>query len=511
MLIIIVKRKYILIEAKFNHYYQTGLKTGFSRDAQKRILNKKPLYSVSCTQNSLVDLTHNKVLVKRSNIQFKGLKYTAEELENINKIDAYINMNIDKLLYSMEEAVCKYENADKKDIYDPIQVKKYLTERFFNTETQEFLAFFQQITNNQMIQILPEENFNVFLNLSKDQYKLTKKQKKKLEKNFNFAVNKALLKCCTVEILNYLKSNIKDPQIRQDFSSRAKEYENKILKIGLSPKVKKHVNNAEKNLNVKLNLPDDEEFAKFIYENLDFYNKLGLPLPNELHFNNFDFFVKNFNSSIAFYVRFDPQTDNLFVKKYCQDNEKINERNIFYNPADLIKSLDKNDYTDIYEKLRHEIGHFWHNQAMGDRDYDANKSFKTILDPEERVFLNGLKALFVPFEYSSRPYDVSLNDFIDGLKSTIDHKDDYGCGSIFDEDILNKANTIINKLENVKNLVNENFKEFPDVIPYALTNTHELVATAIQFNNRKEYTSEFKIFLKKLGMPDIKDRSYISR
>lgn len=448
------------------------------------------------------DFTYNQLLVKRSNLSFRGTKNedASLKLENLSKTDnKELVSNFNKAVKKMLCAVNKLDTSDISQAYNVDATKKFITDELSNSEVTKFTDLLAKHGNEMPNIRNPIENFDRYLAITAPDLNITPSQKEKLRNNFNLWINRTLLSNFTLEILDHV-SNIQEFKPYKKEINQIKELiDKKISCYGLSTETKDIVIRAKKKLGIKLDLPDSLELAKDTYDSLDLYKKSGQPLISRIKFNDFDPFFGP-GQGIAVYKRH---------KKFKLTN--LNQRTIYYNPIVLQQTLEKGNSKEIYKTIRHELGHYWHNKKIGDARFDTNDREKMlcILSPEEIEPLKKFEDLSENINLENHKADYFYFVDLAKLRYIIKNKNKLGLDKSAIK-IIEEAKPVVEKIEETRDLIKETFLGNPQAISGAFISPNETVAVAIEESNFREYSAEFKKYLEKFGMPEIKDRSYLS-
>lgn len=367
-----------------------------------------------------------------------------------------------------------------------------------------------------MLSIILAVDFSKIENIIKEkEIALPQHCKEELSKRFDLSNTRNTLINNIIEPLEFFKHS----KIFKNSSKGIQEVIDKIgtsIRIfGLSKDVKEIVIKAESDLGVKLNLPDSSDLAKYIYKNLSVHKKLGYALPKEISFNDFDFFTQHNPALSANYISgTKPKEYDEIIAKYPSLTETFNKKKIDFNPAFLLLRQDKKDYIAIFEDLRHELGHFWHNLKIGDEVFHSKEmnSIDGFLSSDDISFFVTLKnslmekACFINDLNFELEENQDLSKIIPDLQKIIKNRDGLNLKNVITDDVIDKFNQIINKLGKITNITLKQFADCPEEAVYALTSPKELVAFSIQKSHNHEYNKDFLNILKKFSAPEVKEQ-----
>lgn len=342
---------------------------------------------------------------------------------------------------------------------------------------------------------------------------LSPEQKAKLLKRFDVSEIRKRLSNEVVESLEFLKCS----KIFNNYSVVIQETIEKMNRaircFGLSQEVKSIVVNTEDNLGVKLDIPDSLVLAKNINERLTQHQKAGYTLPDEVIFNNFDFFATHNSELSAKYVN-NTKPNNFDKAKGSHSTLENTKKQIYFNPVFLFSREERGDYNCILEDLDHELGHFWHNLKIGDDAYNS-KEMNTIdgfLPKEDIGFLLDLKnklskkVCFIPNINIHGEEEENFAEIIPELQNMIEYRLDLGVEDIISDEVIARFSRIRQKLNEITAITLKQFPDYPEEVTYALTSPKELIAFSIQKSPYHKYDKEFWDILKKFGMPKIKEK-----
>ena len=366
-----------------------------------------------------------------------------------------------------------------------------------------------------LVQSLIENDFCKIKNLTTEQgINLSLEQNAELFKRFDLSRTRKKLSNKTVETLEFLKNSKLFDNFSSDIQSAIDKMGKSIRCFGLSEEVKNIVIKSEDNLGVKLDIPNSPDLAKNIYNWLAQHKKSGHALPKEISFNDFDFFTMHNPALSASYASgVKPNDCDEIISKYPSVANKYSKKQIYLNPIFLISRQGKNDPSSIIEDLEHELGHFWHNLNIGDEAFHSKRmnGIDGFLSIKDNNFLLDLKnklsekICFAPSVDLTGKITEDLSEIIPDLQNMIEHRQDLDIEHIITEEIINKFNKIVQKLEKFTSITSKNFSDCPDELVYSLTSPKELVAFSIQKRHDHKYDTEFLEILKRFGMPEIKD------
>jgi|GEM_PF-7120850 len=261
-----------------------------------------------------------------------------------------------------------------------------------------------------------------------------------------------------------------------------------INEIGLSPEVTEIVKKAKDELGIEMIVPDSPKIANFFYDQFDHYKKLGLDLPDRVNLMELNYFIRKMDraGSYAPYSR----------------EIKLN----FMNVCHLIHNgkIDK-----IADTLRHEMIHFVDNMTIGDYNFNNNDNalVQVILSEDEQAFYNNMLKNLTEY-YGKKFLDKNkLTAILDNCNfaKKIKSKKIYDYS---DNDLQTKIDGVIEKVSALKTNLQSYLKSERHVA-IAMNDSAEFKAYVMEKSSTEEIPEELFRVLKKLGMPDMKDRSYL--
>lgn len=480
----------ILIINKINNYQICPQKDNFA---------KSPICSVK--KNTLSHT--NKINL--DNLAFQGNLTVFKDFAN----KKYLEFSLKKILKKFDSASLNL-GADKKSNIRNILDNEKLDELLSSVKAQTGTLF---LPNDPL-----ENGFDqVKIVLQYLGVSLEPSQLNKFQNYFDLAKERKLLKNNTTEVLSYFKNLELFSSMKNAIDDSIMAMDTKIRCFGLSSEVRDIVIKSQKDLGVKLDIPDSKELGNFIYNKLSKQKQAGNSLPQEICFNDFDFFINNGPELSASYVNgAKPKKKKELISKYPALNETFNRKKIYFNPIFLLLRQDKGEFALISEDLGHELGHFWHNLIIGDKAFNSKEmnSLDGFLSGSDRNFLvdleNKLKNKICFIEDLNA--DSEVNDYIcriiPDLKSIINNRDNYELKDILDKGIITRFNQITDKLEKTAQITLKQFTDCEDEALYALTSPKELVAFSIQKNHNHKYDEDFINMLKDLGLPQINNNKF---
>lgn len=419
-------------------------------------------------------------------------------------INKYLTFKLKKVL---QEFDLISQNLDKNNLG--------LKGDILSDKCKNLLNYVAKKTKTMRVYSPIENNFDKIKKLTVEQgINLSSKQNIELFKRFNLSKTRKKLTNKTVETLEFLKNSKLFEGSSDIIQNTVDKIDRAIRCFGLSEEVKNIVIKSEENLGVKLNIPDSPDLAENIYGWLVKHKKSGHALPKEISFNDFDFFSTHNPALSASYASgAKPNDYDEIIAEYPSLTNNFSKKQIYFNPIFLISRQGKNDSASVIDDLEHELGHFWHNLEIGDEAFHSKRmnSIDGFLSIKDNNFLldfkNKLseKVCFAPNIDLTGKITEDLSEIIPDLQNMIEHRQDLGIEHIITEEVINKFNQIVQKLEALTITTSKNFPDCPDEVVYALTSPKELVAFAIQKRHDHKYDQAFLKMLERFGTPEIKD------
>lgn len=510
----------------------------FMAKAQVRAKSENKTASVSTPDNqsrelnSLLVDNYYRLLVKKSNVCFKGnnkdtyaqeldiqkdkaLQELSKKVELANVAEP-IKQGLPQFVEKIFERIAEAEEILKKGENPDVSI---FSEQYVLNQYPKIKALYDFIegknADNPCIAVISDASLNDYLtNKGTKLADMSLSDRKELLKSRILFLTRENLSGLSTQYLNHYKDTDELKPLKKEIDEIVKIINKRIRIIGLNPEVQEIVKKADEELNVKLEIHNSEKFARFIYDYLSFYKnnpELGVPLPDYVISNNVQPFSIITSQAYAMYVPIYSNDKDPNLEKYGKNNDLLGKKFLYYDPYYIIKDINNDIYDNICELTHHEIrGHQRHHSNIGDerfKEYGRNSNIafiKAILTPEEQEILNTFRIKHLNENPESLNEQFKDFDFIvrmyDRFKKSL--------GAELSDDLVKKLDPVIEKLRKEVYEPTEQ-SVLPEQLDYALTKPTELVAVAAQSDNKITPTPEFQKLLRKFGAPEPKDRSML--
>lgn len=470
----------------------------------------------------LIDNPSNRVFVDKKLLSFKGKTDTVLDsaIANIkatsgDKQAKEVLVNILTQMNRTIEFVENY-NSPASDI-----------ESFGYSMSQKDREFADQITDKYFEKTGHTFYPAIFLSDTLDQIaseagyhldELSEIQLKELNNNYDNYLRKESLKTYTIQLLNHNKDLPEFKPFIKQIERIVDDFENRVLLLGLSAETKSIVEGLNRDLGVKVDMPDLPDVARFLDSELRRYKhpEINFDLPERITLNNFNNFATadEKNSIACFYYPCAESVQTDISMLHFKLNGVFETSKIDFNPFLLHQSLDDNNELkpasrkEFSDDLRHELGHFWHFKNIGLENFFNNDKDIFNFKDEEIELIDKFRALAAKIEPNWPEGDNFNINILVEYYETIHNIEEKKIQ--FDPQFLKDLKPVIDKIDHIIEAHAIIKEEFPSYYKdHATSSVHEMIAFAVQLNNYVQYSDRSEAFFAKHGMPKMKDRCLI--
>lgn len=470
----------------------------------------------------LIDNPSNRVFISKNLLAFKGNTETVFDsaIANIKATsgDKEAREVLVNILTKMNMTInfADANNSPSSDIksfgYSMSQKDKAFADKLSDKYCRKGHYFYPTMFVPEKLEnIISEANYHL-IDMTDTQYE----QLKKIYDNF---ASKEYLKVHTIQLLNHNKDLPEFLPFKKEIETIVNDFENRINLLGLSQKTKLIVEGINRDLGVKVDMPDLPHVAKILDEQLRLYKhpEINFALPERFTFNSFmSFAVEDKNETAAMFTHACDKTindeDQLMYSKLCG---QFNTSKIAFNPFLLYELLDDNkklkpgktkEFSDL---LRHELGHFWHLNNIGIDKFIEKKGYALIFTDDEKKLITQFIEIAEKLEQDWPATNVlrleTLSEYYQLIHEIKDKKKHFNKQFLIDlKPVIEKVNRIVEA-----HLIVD--QEFPEGYrQHAKSTILEMVAFAIQFKPYKQFDKKSETFFAKHGMPEMKDRCLLA-
>lgn len=366
---------------------------------------------------------------------------------------------------------------------------------------------------------MPEKLENIISEVGYNVEEMTQTQFQQLEKAYDNFTRKEFLKSSTIQLLNHNKELPEFKPFINNIERIVADFENRINLLGLSPETRLIVDSINKDLGVKVDMPDLPQVAQLLSDQLRLYKhpEINYDLPERITLNNFNNFatLEQKNAVACFYYPCEENFNDEMSLLYTKINGCLDTTKIDFNPFVLFGQLDDNnqlkssELTNFCDDLRHELGHFWRFKNIGIDNYLQEKVNDLMLDEEDqKIVMQFIKSAEKNESDWPEIKDIDTSTIIDYYQAVQRSENKK---QQFDALFLSDLKPVIEKLERIVEAQDVIISEFPvEVHEHAATSIEEMIAFAVQYIPYKQYSEKSEAFFAKHGMPEMKDRCLIA-